>query len=71
MLLTMDSLVTPFIFLLGIGMAIVYNMGTNMVFGEISYITQALTAILQLGVTMDYSIFLWKVMKPIKSGMTG
>lgn len=58
LLLTMDSLVTPFIFLMGIGMAIVYNMGTNMVFGEISYITQALTAILQLGVTMDYSIFL-------------
>ena len=58
LLLTMDSLVTPVIFLLGIGMAIVYNMGTNMVFGEISYITQALTAILQLGVTMDYSIFL-------------
>ena len=58
LLLTMDSLVTPFIFLSGIGMAIVYNMGTNMVFGEISYITQALTAILQLGVTMDYSIFL-------------
>lgn len=58
LLLTMDSLVTPFIFLTGIGMAIVYNMGTNMVFGEISYITQALTAILQLGVTMDYSIFL-------------
>ena len=58
LLLTMDSLVTPFIFLLGIGRAIVYNMGANMVFGEISYITQALTAILQLGVTMDYSIFL-------------
>ena len=58
LLLTMDSLVTPVIFLLGIGMAIVYNLGTNMVFGEISYITQALTAILQLGVTMDYSIFL-------------
>lgn len=58
LLLTMDSLVTPVIFLFGIGMAIVYNMGTNMVFGEISYITQALTAILQLGVTMDYSIFL-------------
>ena len=58
LLLTKDSLVTPVIFLLGIGMAIVYNMGTNMVFGEISYITQALTAILQLGVTMDYSIFL-------------
>ena len=58
LLLTMDSLVTPVIFLLGIGIAIVYNMVTNMVFGEISYITQALTAILQLGVTMDYSIFL-------------
>lgn len=58
LLLTMDSLVTPFIFLFGIGMAILYNMGSNVVFGEISYITQALTAILQLGVTMDYSIFL-------------
>ena len=58
LLLTMDSLVTPFIFLLGIGMAIVYNMGTNMVFGEISYITKALAAVLQLGVTLDYSIFL-------------
>lgn len=58
LLLTMDSLVTPFIFLLGIGLAILYNMGSNVMFGEISYITQALTAILQLGVTMDYSIFL-------------
>lgn len=58
LLITMDSLVTPFIFLLGIGMAILYNMGSNLIFGEISYITQALTAILQLGVTMDYSIFL-------------
>lgn len=58
LLVTMDSLVTPFIFLLGIGMAILYNMGSNVIFGEISYITQALTAILQLGVTMDYSIFL-------------
>lgn len=58
LLLTMDSLVTPFIFLLGIGLAILYNMGSNIMFGEISYITQALTAILQLGVTMDYSIFL-------------
>ncbi len=58
LLVTMDSLVTPFIFLLGIGLAIVYNMGSNAIFGEISYITQALTAILQLGVTMDYSIFL-------------
>lgn len=58
LLLTMDSLVTPFIFLTGIGTAILYNLGSNIIFGEISYITQALTAILQLGVTMDYSIFL-------------
>lgn len=58
LLLTMDSLITPFIFLSGIGMAIVYNLGSNIFLGEISYITQALTAILQLGVTMDYSIFL-------------
>lgn len=58
LLLTMDSLITPFVFLLGIGLAILYNMGSNVIFGEISYITQALTAILQLGVTMDYSIFL-------------
>lgn len=58
LILTMDSFVTPFIFLGGIGVAILYNMGTNIVMGEISYITQALTAILQLGVTMDYSIFL-------------
>lgn len=58
LLLTMDSIVTPFIFLFGIGLAILYNMGSNRIFGEISYITQALTAILQLGVTMDYSIFL-------------
>lgn len=58
LLLTMDSIVTPFIFLFGIGLAILYNMGSNIIFGEISYITQALTAILQLGVTMDYSIFL-------------
>ena len=58
LLLTMDSLVTPFIFLAGIGTAILYNLGSNIIFGEISYITQALTAILQLGVTMDYSIFL-------------
>lgn len=58
LLLTMNSLVTPFIFLAGIGTAILYNLGSNIIFGEISYITQALTAILQLGVTMDYSIFL-------------
>ena len=58
LLITMKSLVTPFIFLAGIGTAIMYNLGSNIIFGEISYITQALTAILQLGVTMDYSIFL-------------
>ncbi len=57
--LTMDSVVVPFLFLLSIGMAIVYNLGTNVFKGEISYLTQALAAVLQLGVTMDYSIFLW------------
>lgn len=56
--LTMDSSAIPFIFLLSIGIAIMYNMGSNIMFGEISYITKALSAILQLGVTMDYSIFL-------------
>lgn len=56
---TMDSFFIPVVFLLGIGIAIVYNLGTNIFFGEISYITKALTAVLQLGVTMDYSIFLW------------
>ena len=57
--LTMDSFLAPVFFLIGIGMAILYNLGSNVVLGEISYITQALTAVLQLGVTMDYSIFLW------------
>lgn len=57
--LTMDSLLVPVFFLLSIGMAIIYNLGTNMIQGEISYVTQALAAVLQLGVTMDYSIFLW------------
>ena len=54
----MESFVTPFIFLVNIGMAIVYNLGSNLMLGEISYITQALAAVLQLAVTMDYSIFL-------------
>lgn len=58
LLLTTDSFVLPFIFLASIGFAIVYNMGTNIFLGQISYITQALVAVLQLGVTMDYSIFL-------------
>lgn len=58
LMLTMDSVLAPVLFLFSIGIAIIYNMGTNMFLGEISYITQALTAVLQLGVTMDYSIFL-------------
>lgn len=57
--LLMDSYVIPLFFLLSIGMAIIYNLGSNFVVGEISYITKALAAVLQLGVTMDYSIFLW------------
>lgn len=55
----MESFLIPVLFLLGIGIAIVYNLGTNIFMGEISYITKALAAVLQLGVTMDYSIFLW------------
>ena len=57
--LTMDSALVPILFLASIGMAIVYNLGTNFIQGEISYVTQALAAVLQLAVTMDYSIFLW------------
>lgn len=57
--LAMESYLIPFLFLASIGIAIVYNMGTNIFKGEISYITKALSAVLQLGVTMDYSIFLW------------
>lgn len=56
--ITMESFVVPILFLLSIGMAIIYNLGSNIIFGEISYITKALAAVLQLGVTMDYSIFL-------------
>lgn len=56
--ITMNSFLTPVIFLLNIGMAVVYNLGSNIFLGEISYITQALAAVLQLAVTMDYSIFL-------------
>lgn len=58
MSLCMESWILPFIFMLGIGIAIVYNMGTNIFLGEISYITKAIAAVLQLAVTMDYSIFL-------------
>ena len=56
--ITMESIFVPVLFLLSIGIAIVYNLGTNVFFGEISYITKALAAVLQLGGTMDYSIFL-------------
>lgn len=57
--ITMDSFLVPVFFLLSIGMAVIYNLGSNIFLGQISYITKALAAVLQLGVTMDYSIFLW------------
>ena len=59
LMITLDSAFVPFLFLVSIGMAVLYNLGTNFIQGEISYVTQALAAVLQLGVTMDYSIFLW------------
>ncbi|HAB94306.1 MAG TPA: hypothetical protein DCF49_06020 [Lachnospiraceae bacterium] len=61
--LSMDTFLAPVFFLLSIGMAIIYNLGSNYFFGEVSYITKALAAVLQLGVTMDYSIFLWHSFK--------
>ena len=54
----MESFIIPIIFMLSIGIAVAYNIGSNIIFGEISYITKALSAVLQLAVTMDYSIFL-------------
>lgn len=60
MLLTMESTVLPFVLLANIGIAVVYNFGTNVFLGEISYITKAIAAVLQLGVTMDYSVFLYR-----------
>ncbi len=65
--LTMDSFLIPFLFLLSIGMAVIYNLGTNFISGEISYVTKALAAVLQLAVTMDYSIFLWHSYKDEKT----
>lgn len=59
MMLLLDSYLAPVIFLASIGIAILYNLGSNIFLGEISYITKAIAAVLQLGVTMDYSIFLW------------
>ncbi len=59
MMLLLDNWLVPFVFLASIGMMIILNLGTNIFLGEISYITKALSAVLQLAVTMDYSIFLW------------
>ncbi|PRR79410.1 Membrane protein YdfJ [Clostridium liquoris] len=56
--LTMESTIIPFIFLISMGFAIMYNMGTNIFLGQVSYVTKSIAAVLQLGVTMDYSIFL-------------
>lgn len=67
MMIFMDNWITPFIFLMSIGMAILLNMGTNYFLGEISYLTKALSAVLQLAVTMDYSIFLWHSYEEQKS----
>ncbi len=57
--ITMDSFLVPVFFLISIGFAVIYNLGSNVIGGEISYVTKALAAVLQLAVTMDYSIFLW------------
>ena len=59
LMITMDSILIPVLFLLSIGFAVIYNLGSNFIQGEISYLTKALAAVLQLAVTMDYSIFLW------------
>ena len=59
MMILLDGWLVPFVFLASIGICIVINLGTNYFFGEVSYITKALSAVLQLAVTMDYSIFLW------------
>lgn len=62
----MDSFLVPVFFMLSIGMSIVYNLGSNIFMGEVSFLTKALAAVLQLGVTMDYSIFLWHSYKEKK-----
>ncbi len=68
MLLTMESTVLPFILLANIGLAVLYNFGTNIFLGEISYITRAIAAVLQLGVTMDYSVFLYRRYEEERAG---
>ena len=67
LMLTMDSFLLPLIFLVGIGVSILWNMGSNYFLGEISYITKAVAAVLQLAVTLDYSIFLWHSYKENKA----
>lgn len=71
MALFLDSFMLPVIFLADIGIAVMYNMGTNYFLGEISFVTQAISAVLQLGVTLDYSIFLWHSYKAHTSGGAG
>ena len=71
MMLFMDNWIVPFVFLLSIGSAILLNLGTNYFLGEISYITKALAAVLQLAVTMDYSIFLWHSYEEQKARYSG
>ena len=70
-MLFMDNWIVPFVFLLSIGSAILLNLGTNYFLGEISYITKALAAVLQLAVTMDYSIFLWHSYEEQKARYSG
>ncbi len=67
LMLTMDSFLIPVFFMLSIGFAVVWNLGSNFFLGEISFITQALAMVLQLAVTMDYSIFLWHSYKEMQT----
>jgi predicted RND superfamily exporter protein len=71
LIIVMDSFATPFIFMINIGFAVVYNMGTNMFLKDVSYITEALAAIMQLACTMDYSIFLLDSYKDYKKTYEG
>ena len=68
LMLSLDSYVVPLLLLGNIGMSIIFNMGSNIIFGEISYITKAIAAVLQLGVTTDFSIFLYHKYEASKNG---
>ena len=68
--ISLDNYIAPYLLLLNIGFAIVYNMGSNYIFGEISYITQAISAVLQLGVTTDFSIFLYHKYRDLRKKKT-